>query len=179
MDNLFELLRNRRSTRVFKETQISPEFVETIMKAALMSPASKHSNPWQFVLVDEHETLKKLSECKKSGSKLIAGTALSIVVIADPEVSECWIEDASIASTMMQLEAEDLGLGSCWVQVRGRKTPDDKDSEEYVRQLLDIPENFRVLNIVGIGVKDEFHKPHADEKMQWEKVHINSFGKTE
>jgi nitroreductase len=144
-----------------------------------MSPASKHSNPWQFVLVDDPETLKKLSECKKSGSKLIAGTALSIVVIADPGKSDAWLEDASIASTMLQLEAEDLGLGSCWVQVRLRQTPDGKEAEGYVRNLLDIPEYFRVLNIIGIGVKDEFHKSHSDESLQWEKVHINKFGKTE
>ncbi|MDP4277355.1 MAG: nitroreductase family protein [Bacteroidota bacterium] len=179
MDNLLDLLRNRRSTRIFKETQISPELVESLMKAALMSPSSKNSRPWQFVLVDDPDKLKQLAACKKSGSKLIGGTALSVVVIADPAVSDAWIEDASIASTLLQLEAEDLGLGSCWVQVRQRQTPDGGDAEAYVRQLLDIPETYSVLNIIGIGIKDEFHKPHDDAKLLWEKVHLNQFGKTE
>lgn len=174
-----ELLRLRRSTRVFKETQISPELVEMLMKAVLMSPSSKRSNPWQFIIVEDAATLRALSECKKNGAKLLAGTAISVVVIADPERSDVWIEDASIATIVLQLEAEDLGLGSCWVQVRLRQTTDGEDSEDYVRRLLDIPEKFRVLSIVGIGVRNEDHKPFDENKMQWEKVYINKFGKTE
>ena len=174
-----ELLRNRRSTRVFKETQLSPELVEMLMKASLMSPSSKRSNPWCYIMVEEPVTLKALSECKKNGSQLIAGTALSIVVIADPERSDVWVEDASIASLVLQLEAEDLGLGSCWVQVRLRKTAEGEDSEAYVRRLLDIPEKYRILSIIGIGVKNEDRKPFDESRLQWEKVYINRFGKTE
>jgi len=179
MENLLELLRNRRSTRVFNETQISPELVEMLMKASLMSPSSKRSNPWQYIMVENAETLKALSECKKTGSQLIAGTALSVVVIADPERSDVWVEDASIASVILQLEAEDLGLGSCWVQVRLRQTADGEDSEAYVRRLLDIPDNFRVLSIIGLGVRKENGKPFDESRLQWEKVHINRFGKME
>lgn len=179
MENLLDLLRNRRSTRVYNETQISPELVEMLMKASLMSPSSKRSNPWQYIMVENVDKLKALSECKKNGSQLLAGTALSVVVIADPDRSDVWVEDASIASIVLQLEAEDLGLGSCWVQVRLRKTADGEDSETYVRRLLEIPENFRVLCIIGLGVRKEKGKPFDENKLQWEKVHINRFGKTE
>lgn len=179
MKNLLDLLQTRRSIRNFKETQISPEIVEQLMHAALMAPSSKRSTPWQFVLVDNPETLKSLSECKQSGSQLISGSALSVVVVADPERSDAWIEDATIASIFIQLEAEDLGLGSCWVQVRSRVTADGGDSEAYVRQLLKIPENLRVLDIVAIGVKNEVRKPFDDNRLQWEKVHLNQFGQKE
>jgi nitroreductase len=179
MENLLDLLRNRRSTRIYKETGISPELVELLMRAALMSPSSKRSNPWQFILVDDSDKLKALSECKKNGSQFLAKAALSIVVIADPERSDVWVEDAAIASVVLQLEAEDLGLGSCWVQIRCRQTESGEDAEAYVRRLLDIPESFRVLSILGIGVKDEVRKPFDESRMQWEKVHLNAFGKTE
>jgi nitroreductase len=179
METLLELLRTRRSIRNFKETQISPELVEQIMHAGLMSPSSKNSTPWQFIMVDDRETLKSLSECKKSGSQLIAGSAFSIVVVANPERSDAWIEDASIASVLLQLEAEDLGLGSCWVHVRSRQTADGEDSEAYVRKLLQIPENLRILDIVAIGVKNEIRKPFDDSRLQWEKVYLNQYGKTE
>lgn len=179
MENLLDLLRNRRSTRTFAETQISPELVEMLMKATLMSPSSKRTNPWQFIMVEDSTLLKTLSECKKHGSQLLAGSSLAIVVIADPERSDVWIEDASVASIVMQLEAEDLGLGSCWVQIRKRQTAEGEDSETYVKRHLEIPENFRVLSIIGLGVKQNESKPFDESKLQWEKVFINKYGKTE
>jgi len=179
MENLLDLLRKRRSTRSFQDTQISPELVEQLMNAVLMSPASKRSNPWQFILVDDKETLKSLSECKKNGSQLVAGSSLSVVVIADPERSDAWVEDASIASFALQLEAEDLNLGSCWVQVRLRQTAEGEDSEVYVKRLLQIPDNMRVLSIIAIGMKNETRKPFDESRLEWEKVHINQYGKTE
>lgn len=64
-------LYKRRSTRKFTEQLLSPEQVELILKAALMAPASKRSNPWQFVVVEDKEMLKKLAGCKKNGSAFL------------------------------------------------------------------------------------------------------------
>lgn len=88
MTDFQQLIINRRSTRKFTEEPLSPEQVEMIMKAALMSPASKSANPWQFLLVEDKEMLDKLSYCKKSSSRLIAGCALAIVVLANPLTSD-------------------------------------------------------------------------------------------
>jgi len=179
MENLLELLRNRRSTRKFMETEISPELVEQLMQAVLMSPSSKSSNPWQFILVDDREMLKALSVSKKSGAKLIESCSLAIVVIGDPEKSDVWVEDLSIASIYLQLEAEDLGLGSCWVQIRCRQNAEGEDSEVVVKRLLDIPETFRVESIIAIGMKEVSKEPHDLDNLSWEKVHIGKFNPTE
>ena len=120
MESFSELIKNRRSMRKFTDEELTQEEVVTLMKAALMAPTSKRSNAWQFVVVDDKETLQKLSRCKEQASQFIADAALAVVVMADPMVSDVWIEDASIASIYLQLQAEDLGLGSCWVQVRER-----------------------------------------------------------
>ena len=53
MESFATLIQNRRSTRKFTEQLLSPEQVELILKAALMAPASKRSNPWQFVVVED------------------------------------------------------------------------------------------------------------------------------
>jgi len=175
MENLLELLRNRRSTRKFLETDISPDMVEKLMQAALMSPASKSSNPWQFILVDDREMLQALSVCKKNGSKLIENCSLAVIVLGDPEKSDVWVEDLSIASIYLQLEAEDLGLGSCWVQIRSRQNAEGEDSEIVVKRLLNIPSTFRVESIIAIGMKDVSKEPHNLDNLPWEKVHIGSF----
>ena len=88
---------------------------------------------------------------------------------ADPLVSDVWIEDASIASIIIQLQAEDMGLGSCWVQVRERFTASGMPSDEYVREV-------QVLSVVAIGHKGMERKPFSEEHLQWEKVHINKYG---
>ena len=120
MESFSELIKARRSMRKFTEEELTQEQVVTLMKAALMAPTSKRSNAWQFIVVDEKDKLKELSYCKEQASQFIADAALAVVVVADPLASDVWIEDASIASIYLQLQAEDMGLGSCWVQVRER-----------------------------------------------------------
>jgi nitroreductase len=157
------------------ETEISPEWVEKLMQAALLSPASKSSNPWEFVLVDDRDMLQALSLSKKAGSKLLDNCSLAVVVLADPEKSDVWVEDTSIASIYLQLQAEDLGLGSCWIQIRCRQTAQGEDSETYVKRHLDIPENYRVESIIAIGVKETSKEPYDLDDLQWEKIHVGKF----
>lgn len=162
--------------RKFTGQELSQDEVVTLLKAALMSPSSKRSNCWQFIVVDDKETLGKLSHCKDMGASFLADAALAIVVVADPLLSDVWIEDAAIASLMIQLQAEDLGLGSCWIQVRERFTSDGVPSGEFVHDVLDIPLQLQVLNIVAIGHKGMERKPFNEDHLQWEKVHINKYG---
>ena len=162
--------------RIFTEQELSHDEVVALLKAALMAPSSKRSNCWQFVVVDDKDTLKKLSFCKEMGASFLENAALAIVVMADPLASDVWIEDAAIASLMIQLQAEDWGLGSCWIQVRERFTTDGTPSNEFVHDVLDIPLQLQVLSIVAIGHKGLERKPFNEEHLQWEKVHINKYG---
>lgn len=176
MENFSDLITKRRSMRKFTEEELTQEEVVSLLKAALMSPTSKRTNCWQFIAVDDKETLAKLSICKESGSAFIKDAALAIVVLADPLISDVWIEDASIASIMIQLQAEDLGLGSCWIQLRERFTSDGISSNEYVHEILDIPLQLQALSIIAIGHKGMERKPFDESHLQWEKIHINKFG---
>ena len=169
MKDFHELLRLRRSTRKFTDEEIRPEDVKTIMEAALMAPSSKRSLSWEFVLVEDKDTLERLSLCKDNGAKLIAGAKLAVVVLGDPMKSDVWIEDASIASTLIQLQAEELGLGSCWVQVRGRYGENGESAEDFVRELLNIPLPMQVLAVIALGHKAESKTPFDPEKAAWEK----------
>ena len=175
MNSLFELLKTRRSIRKYLAIPVEPEKIQQITNAALMAPSSKRSNPWEFVVVQDNEMLGKLSECRLHGSGFLAESPLGIVVLANTEKSDVWMEDASIVAIIMQLMAHDLGLGTCWIQVYGRKTDDDSSSEEYIRNLLAIPENFAVLCILSIGHPDEERKPYDENKLPKDKVHYNMF----
>ena len=162
--------------RKFTDEELTQGQVVTLMKAALMAPTSKRSNSWQFVVVDNKDTLQKLSQCKAQAAQFIADAALAVVVTADPLASDVWIEDASVASIYLQLQAEDLGLGSCWVQVRERMAPSGIPAADYVREVLDIPLQLQVLSIIAIGHKGMERKPFNEEHLQWEKIHLNKYG---
>lgn len=176
MESFSELIKSRRSMRKFTGEELTQEQVVTLMKAALMAPTSKRSNAWQFVVVDDKETLRRLSLCKAQASQFIADAALAVVVTADPLASDVWIEDASIASIYLQLQAEDMGLGSCWVQVRERFTASGIPSGDYVHDVLDLPLPLQVLSIIAIGHKGMERKPFNEEHLQWEKIHLNKYG---
>lgn len=175
MDSFAELITNRRSIRKFTDEILQPQEVEQIMKAALMAPTSKNGRPWHFVLVEDKQMLKNLSVCKSSGASFLEGAALAIIVLTDPLLTTAPVEDSSIAATYIQLQAEDLGLGSCWIQIAGRETEDGRDSEQVVRDLLDIPYQLQVGCIVALGHKIRSGKPHSEEDLLWERLHIDKF----
>lgn len=171
---MLEILRERRSIRKYKEQKIEKEKIDKILKAALLAPSSMNKKPVEFIVVDDKETLLKLEECKAKGTLGLKTSPLAIVVVADTERSNVWIEDASIASTLIQLEAQELGLGSCWIQIRNRQS-ENGDSEEAVRNVLELPENYGVLTILTIGYKDEEKPVYDDSKLNYEKVHYGKF----
>ena len=175
MDSFAELVATRRSVRKYSEEKLTSEQVERILKTALMAPSSKRSTSWQFVLVEDKDMLKKLSLCKPTGCSFLADCALAIVVLGDPMSSEAVTEDTSIVATYIQLQADDLDLGSCWVQIRGRETEAGQESEDYIRMLLDIPYQLTVGCIIAIGNKIKPNKPFNEDLLQWEKIHIGKF----
>ena len=175
MDNFHDLIINRRSIRKYTDQQIDPEYVKLIIEAGLMAPTSKSSRSWQFIVVEDKDMLERLGNCKPSYATSIARAPLAIVVAADPAKSDAWIEDASVATAYMQLQASDLGLGSCWVQVRDRYGDNGMPSEEYVQEALGMPDTISVLCILSIGYKDEVRKPLDPEKVLWENVHIGKW----
>ncbi|HKK81006.1 MAG TPA: nitroreductase family protein, partial [Prolixibacteraceae bacterium] len=121
------------------------------------------------------ETLKALSDSKMHGSKLIKNAALAVAVIGDSEISDTWVEDCSIASIILQLQGEDLGLGSCWVQINKRPHNESSMAEDFVKELLKIPEGKNVLSIIAFGYPDEKRPATIEEDLLWNKIHTGTY----
>ena len=170
-----DLVQLRRSHRKFTTEEIDAEDVRLIMRAALMAPTSKGQRAWQFVVVDDPLDIEKLSDAKDLGSQFMKGAPLAIVVLGDPLQNDCWVEDGSIAAISMQYQAEDLGLGSCWVQMRGRGLADGTSADTEIRGILDILENLSVLCVLAVGHKADERKPQNEDKLKWENVHVGRF----
>jgi len=175
---MLEILRKRRSVRKFEQRSVEPEKIELLTEALVRSPSSRSINPWEFVVVDDREVIRELSKCKPHGAGFLSGASLAVVVLGDTDRSDTCIEDCSIAAITLQYAAEELELGSCWCQVRLRDHGRGRNAEEYVRELLDIPQRCLVECIIGIGYPQEEKKGHSRESLDWGKVHKNRYGTT-
>ncbi len=174
---MIELLKSRRSIRKFQQRSVEREKVEAILKAGLLAPSGKHIQPWHFILVSDPTLLEKLADAKEHGAGFVKGAPLAIVVVADPDVTDVWIEDASITALLLQLQAHAMGLGSCWVQLRQRFSKSGIKSGEYVKKLLDMPENMAVEAMIALGYPQEEKSSHREEDLPWNKVSVNRYGK--
>lgn len=141
----------------------------------MRSPSSKGINPWVFVFVDEQGIIQHLKNCKPHGAGPLETAQLAVVICADETVNDAWVEDCSIASILLQLTSQSLGLGSCWIQVRNRMFSETISSEKYIQDLLEIPAHFRVLCIVAIGYPTKWREGKKLEDLQFEKIRINKF----
>ena len=172
---MIELLRKRRSIRKYTDKPIEPEKIDILKEALLRSPSSRNIDPWEFIFVYDRSLLKKLSQSKSHGASFLEHAALGIVVCADGRESDTWIEDCSIASILVQLVAQSIGLGSCWIQIRNRSYNKNIASEDYIKSLLNLPESMKVESIIAIGYSDERREPLPKEELKYEKIHSNSY----
>ncbi|MDR2910569.1 MAG: nitroreductase family protein [Bacteroidales bacterium] len=172
---MIELLRNRRSIRKYTDQQIESEKIELMKEALLRSPSSKNINTWEFIFVYDLDIIQKLKNCKPYGTTPLDTAPLAVVVCSGKTQNDVWVENCSIASILLQLTAQSLGLRSCWIQVRNRMYSETESSENYIKELLGIPENFGVLSIITIGYPAITCESRPFSELQFEKIRINKF----
>jgi len=176
--NLFiDLLRKRRSVRTFQKRKIEAEKVKLLIEAALRSPSSRSLYPWEFIVVQKQETLTSLSQAKPHGAAFLANAPLAIVVCADPVKCDVWVEDCSIASMLLHLQATDLGLGSCWIQLRLREHNISQSASAKAAEILGLPKEMEVQTIIAIGYPKGEIQGHDVSTLLQNRVSYERFGK--
>jgi nitroreductase len=167
---MLDILATRRSIRKYSDKEISERHINSLIKAGLYSASSRGIRPWELIIVQEKDTIRKLSRAKAHGSAFLAGAPLAFVIAGLPDKSDVWVEDASIVSSNMLLEAETLGLGACWIQIRNRTSEDGRPAEAIIREVLGMPADRAVESIIAVGHPAEEKPAYTDEDLHWEKV---------
>lgn len=179
--NFRELIMRRRSKRTYTNAAIPEALLQQIIEAGLLAPTGRNLRPTEVIVVRDRMMLERLSHAKTGGSALIASADAALVVIGNTELSDTWIEDGAIMMAYMQLQAEALGIGNCWVQIRSRLSQTVQEdgsnlpSNQYVRQELAIPEPYDVLAILALGMSDEQCPLHSLEEIDWSHRHQEQF----
>ncbi len=170
--DLMDVMLKRRSVRKYTDEDITKKDLDKILQAALLAPTSRNKKPCNFLIVENKETLKKLSKAKEHGAEMLANCSKAIVVVANTFISDTWIEDSSIALTYMHLMAANLDIGSCWVQIHLRKDENGEDAEQVVKEITGLDDYFRVVGILALGIPDGEVKPHTLDDIDKSKIHF-------
>jgi nitroreductase len=129
--------------RSFLDKPIPPDVVRKIVEAAHLTASSRNGQPWHFIVVEDHSTLKQLGQLVKTGP-YIAQAAMAIVVVL--EKSEYAVSDGSRAIQSMILTAWAAGVGSNWAGFMNL---------DSIKPLLHIPAEMDVLAVVPFGYPDK------------------------
>ena len=159
--DLLEVMRSRRSVRTYTGEAVPEEKIEKILQAGL--------------LVRDKEVLAKLTKSRAAGAAMIEHADCAVVVIGDTQKTDVWTEDCSAAMTNMHLMADCLGVGSCWVQGRLREASDGRTTEEFIRDLLGIPDQYGVEAVLSLGMPKDHPAAYSLDELPMEKVHRERF----
>ncbi len=172
---MLNLLYQRRSIKCYLPKPVEEEKVQQLIRAALLAPSGKGIYSQKFILVNNKELLEKLSRAREAGSGFLKDAPLAMVILGDSKASDVWTEDASIAAIIVQLTAKSIGLDSRWSQVRLRQHNQEKTAEQYIQEVLVIPEHLKVECMIAIGYADESQPARTDEDLKFDRVSFNSY----
>ncbi|MEM1682996.1 MAG: nitroreductase family protein [Ignisphaera sp.] len=164
--DVYEAILSRRSIRVYKHESIRREDLEKILEAARWAPSAGNRQPWHFIVVVDEQIKEKLVPVCRNQS-FIKDASCVVVGLADVEKSPKWaIVDTTIALEHIVLEATELGYGTCWIGAF---------DEAEVKKILNIPDRYRVVALITIGIASESPSPRPRKPLK-EIVSLNIFG---
>ncbi|MFA5020826.1 MAG: nitroreductase family protein [Patescibacteria group bacterium] len=154
---MINAIKKRRAIREYLNEPVADEKIQELLKAAACAPSANAKYPWELVIVKSQAT-KELLAKTTPWATFAKDSAVIIAVIGDEKNSAEWVEDCSIVAEHIWLETAEQGLGCCWIQIRNQG-----EAEKKVKEILNIPDKYRVLCLLPIGVLAEELAEH-DEK---------------
>ncbi|MGD0202777.1 MAG: nitroreductase family protein [Candidatus Bathyarchaeia archaeon] len=153
--DLLEIIKNRRSIRVFKKQAVTQDIIEKLLEAARWAPSAGNVQPWTFVVVSSQKMKRNLSMAA-FGQKDLEEASVVFVVCADEKLAEqsyaergkslfC-IQDTAAAIQNILLTAYSLGLGSCWIGAF---------KEDEIRKAIKAPKEMRPIALIPVGYPNE------------------------
>lgn len=173
---MLNIIKNRKSVRIYTDDLVSKEKLFGILEAAMSGPSARNKRPWEFIVVDDKETLKKMSVANINGSEPLNNAALAILICGNiekvyKEAPDYWIIDCAIAAQNMILTAESIGLGSCWLGVWPQTEKMQNQSE-----LFSLPQNIKPHSIITFGYpNDEISKNKVKKALEQQLIHFNGY----
>ena len=173
-DNLaYRNILGRTSVRKFSDREVSREVCEALLRAAMSAPSGVNRQPWEFIVVDDRESLVRLGRSLPYAA-MTSHAPMAIVVCGNEarflegDDATLWVQDLSAASENILLASHALGLGGVWTCLYPHP-----DRVKAVREILSIPDGIIPFNLIPVGYPDGTH--HPKDKWHSERIHHNTY----
>ncbi len=174
---VLEAIRQRREVTQFLDARVEPAVLRAVVEAGYRAPTGNHLISRELIVIQDRGILTRLTQTTPY-MPWLAGAAAGIVVTGRPDVSKYWVQDGSIACAFMWLAAVEQGLGMAFGAVYHAQDAEESARREgYAREVLHLPDDRRVLAILGVGrpaAWPEGKPPHAKEQV----IFLNRFGQS-
>ena len=155
-----ELIRARRSVRQFFARPIPEDLLEEILLAGMQAPSGKNGQPWKFLLVQKDKTLLRKIAALTLYEPFVKKADALVAVFLDKTQSYHYLKDAQAAGACIQnmlLQAQEFGIGSCWIgEILNR--------DGFVKQLLGLDHRLDLMAVIAFGYPDRVQEPRARKK---------------
>ena len=161
---------NRRSIRKYKDKDVSDNTIKKILKAGMAAPSAGDQQPWQFIVIDEDEIKKQITNIHPYADMLNQAPA-GILVCGDKSLEKhkgYWVQDCSAATQNILLMIDSLGLAGVWLGVYPREK-----RVNGISKLFDLPENVIPFSLISMGYPAEAKKPN--DRYLENRVHYNKW----
>lgn len=172
--NVLEAIKQRREITKYLDKTIPDDVLRKVEDAGYYAPTGNNLPSKNLIVVKERDTLEKLAETTPY-MKWCKDAQAAIVVAGNPEESKYWFQDTSIACGFIWLQAVEEGLGSAFGAVYHAE--DEEESlkrENHVRKLVNLPDEHRIVAVLGLGYPDQELKPKKHIPRE-EIVHYETF----
>lgn len=164
---LKEGIKQRRSARTFNNDAVEKEKLEEMLRAAMQAPSAHNQQPWEFLVIQQPETLAELSQVHQYTAPL-AGAPACVVALMNRnrlKVEAFWQQDLSAAVQNMMLQAVDLGLSTLWMGI----TPIE-EYQKKVKEICALPKEVEAFGLFAVGYSDKnrFKDRFDDARIHWE-----------
>lgn len=138
----------RRSIRKFTEEPLNKATMDLLIKAAMSAPSAHNQQPWEFIVIDDRQTLDSVTAFHPYSKMLLQAPAAILVCgrTKDLPAPVFWPQDCAAATQNILVAANALGIGSVWLGVY----PHD-GLIEGTRKCFDIPEETTPFSFVALG----------------------------
>ena len=142
-----DLLSERYSVRAFSDEQLTESELDTLLKAAQLSPTAMNRQPFRLCVVQSAEGLAKVdgaTKCRYGAPTVIIGAYDSSVSCKGLgyETGDFGDIDTTIALTNIANAATAVGLGTCWVGAYDPKA---------IREAFNVPEDYVLVDLMMVG----------------------------
>lgn len=168
MDVIF----NRRSIRRYKKQAVEQEKIDKLLRAAMQAPSAANQQPWEFIVVQNQDTLDKLAGIS-AYSKMVADAPLALVLLGNEDrmrLHSYWEQDMAAATQNILLEAVHLGLGGVWLGVAPTE-----DRMELISDIFGLKSKLKPFCVISIGYPEEGYENKFVDRFDPGRVHYETY----